>query len=741
MDRYSKHLAYSALRGQACEVELVTRRTLADGSVQETSNVRLAKVKRVTRRGNRTILTMADIDRDALERVYPFEKYTVADFPELFIDHVGWYVTQGIGTLRKVPLVLISKTGGVWKYGVAKAIGPVPLTVLAVYRGHQPGQGAVIPVAEYTSSLAVGATTGLVVHTINFTREQIDFDGKQFVLEADVIQPNFGPTNAPEEIRRVLTAFGIATETASFGAASGYDQTAGLNIDPCYGIRDKGRKGIAILEDLLLNARAWLIPTAAGEWGITQDVPKAATLQFDTSIRSDGFAVEEYGDGEDLGKSVVVAYRPKTSGLDDDPITLPTSGVGDVRFTFPYVSDHTVADKLRSYFQKRLNTLKTASGTAHATQVPSGVRISVTEQINWSGTKDFIATAVGRPADRSALKLREYVADVYVYTPGTLPADATNGYSPDYSFTDPLAPTGLVVVSQGITVDSDGKLKAHALFRATPPAVNWQRLIVQVRDLTTDEKYQAQLLLAGGNYEVTIGGLSPGRNHEVRAWAVNANNRDGAITAAVAFTSANSANAPSAVTVGVQQLSMRQVFLTWTEATPGAGSTPIDYYIVDRKAGAGAFATIAKKKTLDHVDDNIAYATAYQYKVRAVDRNGNIASDSNLPSITPQALITDTHVVPQGISGPSIADASINRARTNTGTGSASGTLGAGTSVFVGIDKYAFAPPVGQSSGTVNTLYRIGIQGSLTDDAAAESILNVSAGSVSWDVRWRSFPP
>jgi hypothetical protein len=38
------------------------------------------------------------------------------------------------------------------------------------------------------------------------------------------------------------------------------------------------------------------------------------------------------------------------------------------------------------------------------------------------------------------VKLREYDASIYVYTAGTLPADATNVYTPDFSYTPPLAP-------------------------------------------------------------------------------------------------------------------------------------------------------------------------------------------------------------------------------------------------------------------------------------------------------------
>jgi hypothetical protein len=76
-----------------------------------------------------------------------------------------------------------------------------------------------------------------------------------------------------------------------------------------------------------------------------------------------------------------------------------TSGAaGERRIRCPYIRDHTVADRLASYWQKRLNSLRLASGTIYATQRANGERISVTDYVNWTGTKDFILTGFrGRP--------------------------------------------------------------------------------------------------------------------------------------------------------------------------------------------------------------------------------------------------------------------------------------------------------------------------------------------------------
>jgi hypothetical protein len=57
----------------------------------------------------------------------------------------------------------------------------------AVYRGAQAGQGAVVSAAEYAVGTKVGASTGVTVDVVNFTREQLDDKGRPYVLEADYL--------------------------------------------------------------------------------------------------------------------------------------------------------------------------------------------------------------------------------------------------------------------------------------------------------------------------------------------------------------------------------------------------------------------------------------------------------------------------------------------------------------------------------------------------------------------------
>jgi hypothetical protein len=554
VDRASKFIQIStALRSATLELEIVNRLKRPDGSSSEITNIRRMVCKKIARKGIRTVLSLADIDREALKQQFPFETFTVADFPELFVDHVNRRIPQGVGQVVKVPLTWIGKSGGVWTYAGPKVLAGVAGTLQTVYRGTQPEQGSIVAATEYTTGRITGTATGVEVNTVQFTHEQIGFDGQPYVLDADYLLP--GSRAAADEIVRILGLYGIATDAASFNAAAAYDNANGFAIDALYGGKTDGKAGNAIVEDHLRAARAWMIQTATSAWALIQDTPKASTLQVDTSI--DRVVIDEYSDPDTINETITVQYRPKASTGEEflGKLQRVTSGANGERVvSLPYTRDHLVADRIGSYLKKR-EVKKIASGYATGIQRNAGDVLTIADANTILGTKDFIHTAVSRPADRNDWKLREYDADVYVYSAPdpsigetALPADATTGYAPDYSFTPPLAPTGLVVVSQGASVADDGTMTSFALVRATPPAANWQRLMAMVTNTVTGEIYQAQLILTGGNYEARVTGMRPNVLHNVVAWAVNANNIDGSATAAVTFTTTTFSTSPSTPT-------------------------------------------------------------------------------------------------------------------------------------------------------------------------------------------------
>ncbi len=663
MDRFTAYQkTRDGLRGQTCELELKTGLTAADGTSTEIAHTRRYVCKRAQRAPGKTILGFSDIDLAALERDFPLERFTVEDWPELYVEHVGWRVPFGVGTVAKVPLAWVGKSGGVWTYAGPQVSGGIGV-LQAVYRGDRPGEGAVVSASEYTAGTAFGAATGIQVHTVKFTREQIDHDGRPHVIEADYELPG---NRAPSSFIQTILGFsGVETDTASVNAAIAADIAGGFLVDILIGSRTQALTGRNIVGDLLEVARGWLVPTASGALAIVQDIAQASSASYDSS--PDLLEIEEYGDGE-VPARVTIYYRPRASGGNDYGASLSRSTVGatgEKKIDNAYIRDHGVADRLLSYWQKRLNAFRVASASIHGVQVASGARISITDSVCWSGTRDFIAAAVRRGPDRNTLRLREYDESIYTYTPGALPAGATNGYSPDYTYTPPEAPTNLQVVSQGTSVATDGTLQAYAKIRATPPALNWEVLLAHVTNSGTGEIYQAELSLVAGNYEATVAGLRPGQNHSVIAFARNASNRSGAPTASVPFTSANSTNAPSAPTLVATQYSPKQIFLAWTPSSPGAGGTPIAEYRIQRKIGTFSYSDLTRVgRGLSYVDDdNVVIGTTYTYKITAIDRNGNEGTESNTPAVTPNKIIGANLITNEGVGTDQIAQSAVTNNR------------------------------------------------------------------------------
>jgi hypothetical protein len=281
-------------------------------------------------------------------------------------------------------------------------------------------------------------------------------------------------------------------------------------------------------------------------------------------------------------------------------------------------------------------------------------------------------------------------------------------------------------VSQGTSADTDGKLTAYALVRAVPPAANWARLMVQLKDTTTGEIYQAQLTLNAGNYEATVSGLRPNRVHSILCWAVNPNNVDGATATLANFTSANAAIALSAPTVAVTQTQSFQVDVDQGAVTDVAGQPKFRRYVLFEKVGAGSFAEVMRTDQRI-VSRFVNHGTAYQYKVHAEDINGNETGDSNTVSITPAKKIDGGYII----------DSSINQGRSYTTTSSGSGSLNAATHINITTDDYAF------NSGLFCTSLFQDLNLETADNSPSFAgnlgFYNPGGAARNWEVRWRAF--
>lgn len=662
------------LKNQPVDLDLLARVYREDGTVVDFINERRGFVKSVTRKREGITLNVVDVDRVAMKTMFPIKTFTIADWPLLFVDHVNRCVCQGVGLGEKVPCTYVDNTAGAYKYAVCEIpAGTVAPTVLTVYRGKQSGQGQIVPSTEYVvSQTTVAGTTYLL---LTFTREQVDFDNQKFVIEADVNSPI--SRVAADEIARLLQLVGLSIDAADFADAAAYHLTVNAKVDAWY---TKQVSIDAIITPLLQAARGWLSQTLGGLYSIFVDRPRTAQrLLWDDS---DEIQVDERSEPE-VARTITLRYRPRPGQRSDyagDLNRTTTGANGEKIFTNEFVRDHDTADRLLDYLAKK-EARAAIKATLYGVVLTPGELCAINSPLVFDGWKSLAAESITRVADGCQVVGEEYTESDYTYTPGTLPADATNVYSPDYSYTPPAAPLAVSVVSSGCALNVEGTGVSYALIRATPPAVNWAKLTAQIKNNTTNEVYQAQLVLNGGNYEATIPGLRPGQAHTVVAWATNANGIDGATLAVVGgHTAATYGTAPAAPTgVTAATTGADQVSVKWTAS---AGGAQIAYYVPYVSVNGGAYTAMPAVAATETKMVAATFANTHQFKVKAFDTFGNASADSTASgSITPTGYLADVHINPGNVGTVSLTNQAANDAKVKLTSSTTSGTIGAGATV------------------------------------------------------------
>jgi hypothetical protein len=624
----------AAWREQLVDLELLTRIYREDGSSVEITNERRCIIKKTTRRQNALTLDMADVDRAQLDTLFPFRLYTLTDWPELYTEHVNKAVPQGVGTLIKVPLAYLAKSGGAWKYGACEVVGATP-TVLAVYRA-----GRVVPSSEYAvSTQVVGGATHLL---ITFSREQLDFSGNLYAMTADLSCP--GSRLPADELARLMILGGCSIDATSFTLAALYHNAVGILGD--YGYVTQ-RKLNAIVEDILQLARGQLYRSPAGAFGLFVDRPREVRASLDD--QTDECALSEYVECPELTKAITLQYRPLTSAGDasgtngQGRITRNTTGAtGEKLYSNPYIRDHKVADMHNCYLYKLEKNRAEARGTVHAVQLRVGDLMAITSQVVFNGAKIFAAPGINRPADRNDVTLRQYVEDTYVYDALTLPADPTNGYAVDYSQTPPSAPAS----------------------------------------------------------------------------------------------------------ISVAQKTSFELDVAWATVVPPSGAAAIDYYIVENSVASGAFTEVFRGQVNAFKRTNVTNGSTYQFRVKAVDINGQASAYTTSSSITPGPKIDDSHIIPAAVTGSSIANGAINQGRSFTGTSSSSANVPAaaggsyGGTAFV-MDVYTFFPDIDKANSAADNV----LLGPLSNkpgaiDGGGFAVRNADTAFIcAVTVTWRKFSP
>ena len=666
-------------KGTKWELELLSQMERRSNGVVigtlEVTDVRRAVVKRINVNKNRLSLSFADIDTDALDRVYPANKYTKEEWTNIYEGHIGRVVPDlSPGTHLKVPGAFINTNGTTtWTISFCeKRTGPT-YTGNTVYR-----DGRIVSASEYTVSTAT-AVSGLIVLTVVFAREQRDISGRQYEFTADISVS--GSREPSREIDRLLTKVGIATDAASVTAAIAEDAARAFYIDAAYTVEVQLK---VIIEYLLQVARCDLYKSGTGAWALIQDKVRAsvATLRERDSL-IDIDSVEE----PMPPRAYELKYRPRLPGGQDWQFTAVRTGTGSAETMLiknPYIYDGAVADRLIDYIAKRENGRRDAKLKVWGAMFDNGDVLTVDGVSCYSGTRDWLIRGVERPTDANGLTARQYDAAIYTYTAGTVPAGATSAYAPDYSQTNPAAPTALTYTSgsSGTTISLDGVGRAYMFYSVTPPAVNAARIVFEAIDpiggITRVEGKKN-----GAVFEAVLTGLRPGVTHTVQAYAVNANGLQGSVVSE-SRASPGYATAPSApvMLAAGGQIGTKTIQFFFTPST----SPNIDYYEYQISSNSGS--SWGSSVRVPGTPFEYLFATVgttYGARVRAVDKFGNASSFSSGYFIG----------TAKWADGAVIVDSSINRGRSATTTGSVStGTLTIGSRATIDLDVHCFFPAI-----------------------------------------------
>jgi hypothetical protein len=215
----------------------------------------------------------------------------------------------------------------------------------------------------------------------------------------------------------------------------------------------------------------------------------------------------------------------------------------------------------------------------------------------------------------------------------------------------------------------------------------------------------------------------------VNAYAVSANGIEGAVVTDTR-NSPGYATAPGTPTMNASgQIGTKTVQFDFVMRP---GSEMVDYYEAQISSNAGASwgtAFRVKGTPFEYVFTTVG--TTYGARVRAVDKFGNAGSYSGGYFI----------VTAKWADGAVIVDASINRSRSNTSTGSVStGTLAIGARATIDLDVHCFFPAIhfdsSQAAGDFNVMAARAKTGAA--DKARFAIKNVDAtfsGGVDVDYR------
>ena len=636
---YAENDAIGSIRygiaGTAVTVEVETTVLWDDGTLTTQLVSKALTVQGSEDARGQTSLELVDLEDRLLDTLFPQYVMRPEDWPAVRSDDAGLpipaIVLTNNGAVLKLPCVQIRNTAG--DYGFLPVLDLV--TVLSVYRN-----GRLVPSSEYTVEFDVHTTLG-PYNYIKFTQEQIDFNGGRYTIEADV--SGAGPSTPAYFIDR-LAAF----------TPFAYDYTGALDmveLDACLG--PKQRTARAWIEDMLALARGTLTRNSSGTYVLVQDKAGASTATFDADAgdRIEVLSVQRPA----KPSSVSIRYRPSPRNPEELQHTITRTVTGGTLgaaqpIDIPYLYDHTEADKHLCYLAKRAEYSWRLKARVLATQLTIGQIITVTSSAEGLVGSTWTVWAVRQIPGGCEVECRQYHDDIHTYVAGTLPADASTVYQPDYSNTLPLAPTALTITAGTTVVANDGNTTARITAQCTAPSVNWEYVQFDVVHNTTGEIFgRVRGDTSGTTATATIPNLRPGEVYKLIARAVNAFGIEGVAqstfnataiggpASTTTFTAPGHATVPATVgSCTAAQGTGLSIGVSWTAVT----AANLAEYVVERQVNAAGYSEYWRGRTTNFIDRSVSYGSAYQYRVRARDTYGNFsAAYATSGSVTPAANI------------------------------------------------------------------------------------------------------
>lgn len=601
-------------------------------------------------------------DPDVFQTLLPKKVLENDDFPSFRTNaafkpaiDLGKPYSLCFGYCKKVPLRYIygDTTNDYYDYIIG--LGPIEsnnsnkATTVNVYRNkilvgnteyYVHGGETTIQYTDTSFGMTAGSANpyiqdGVSYAFIRFKKEQRDFQGNLYELHIDLRGMKFGAVaerNFVNILKNILsTNWGLGLTVLHGSFIDGASYVSDLLCD---GHISEQKRAADIRDELLYLCRGDLEEDENGAWIIKVDHYQ----DFDDGYfgYKDGYyenimSIKKNGrtPAGDVIKNYTLKYGKNewTNEYQYSNTRSVFSFGEDKVVETNFVRDHTTADRITCYYQKRFResdkklSLEVGMEGKNLTK-GQVVRVNIPDPIYNHNNARFKVIRVEKQSIKFGVDLESYSSNIYTYTPGTLPSDANPDSMADYSNTSPLAPTAFIKTSQGTYQSSDGTTWAYYMVSASPPSENFARMLFGYK-LASESTYTYVFGQQNGDqWNARIDGLTPGMTYDLIAVSENVfglrSSGNPTLTGQIA---PGDSTAPAQVTGIRGEGKYKTWHFEWTKNTePDLKGYRVQ--IGNSDFSVIYFDIVVGGNTVDYTNNSLSYGTLY-CRVKAVDFTGN----------------------------------------------------------------------------------------------------------------------